>query len=95
MAGIELEWWGSRLIKVVLISFLLMASLFVSAKGSLEQETSSYDEKEEVEADYITKVLNFLWQPSRLGYTHVWPVSPTSIVLQCLYLFVGLHVLLY
>ncbi|KAG2722926.1 hypothetical protein I3843_02G127200 [Carya illinoinensis] len=74
MAGIGLEWWGSRLIKVVFISFLLMASLFVSAKGSLEQEASSYDEKEEVDqSDYITKVLSFLWQPSRLGYTHVWP----------------------
>ncbi|KAG2722923.1 hypothetical protein I3843_02G127100 [Carya illinoinensis] len=73
MARIRSEWRGSRLIEIFAISFL-MASLFVSTKGSLEQEASSYSEKEEVESDYyIMKVLNFLWQPGRLGYTHVWP----------------------
>ncbi|XP_041002105.1 sulfite exporter TauE/SafE family protein 3-like isoform X2 [Juglans microcarpa x Juglans regia] len=73
MARFRSEWRGSRLIEIFAISFL-MASLFVSTKGSLEQEASSYSEKEEVESDYyVMKVLNFFWQPGRLGYTHVWP----------------------
>lgn len=81
MARFRSEWRGSRLIEIFAISFL-MASLFVSTKGSLEQEASSYSEKEEVESDYyVMKVLNFFWQPGRLGYTHVWPVSPTFVLL--------------
>ncbi|KAL4626136.1 hypothetical protein ACB092_05G074200 [Castanea dentata] len=71
MAGSE--WWRSRLIEMVLIGFLLIAPVLVSAKGSVELEDSSKNVKEEVETGYVMKVLNFLWQQGRLGYTHVWP----------------------
>lgn len=81
MAWIGSKWWGSRLIEIILIGFLLMAPLLVSAKESVEQEASSYKVKEEVEySDYVTEVMSFLWQPGRLGYEHVWPVSPTFVV---------------
>ncbi|KAK7839124.1 sulfite exporter TauE/SafE family protein 3 [Quercus suber] len=71
MAGSE--WWRSRLIEMVLIGFLLIAPVLVSAKGSVGLEDSSNNVKEEVETGYVMKVLNFLWQQGRLGYTHVWP----------------------
>lgn len=95
MAGIRLKWRGSGLIEIVAISFL-MGSVFVSAKGSLQKADSSYNVKdEEAESDYLTKVLNFLWQPGRLGYEHVWPVSPTVVVLSWLYSFLGIDVVFY
>jgi len=71
MAGIGSEWLDSRLIRMVVIGLLLIAPVFVSAKESLEQEASNYN----------VKVLNIsLWQPGRLGYQHVWPVSPTFVL---------------
>ena len=78
MAGSE--WWRSRLIEMVLIGFLLIAPVLVSAKGSVELEDSRNNVKEEVETGFVMKVLNFLWQQGRLGYTHVWPVSPTFLM---------------
>ncbi|GLT54187.1 hypothetical protein SLA2020_274070 [Shorea laevis] len=65
MTGIGLEWWDSRLIQMVVIGLLLVASLFVSAKESFEEEASNFN----------VKVLNSTssWQPGRLGYQHLWP----------------------
>ena len=43
-------------------------------------EDSSYNVKQEFETDYVLKVLNFLWKQGQLGYTHIWLVSPTSLM---------------
>jgi hypothetical protein len=71
MAGVGSQWWDSRLIQMALISLVLVASVFVLAKESMEQEDSNYN---------VKRLIHSLWQPDRLGYVHVWPVSPTSVV---------------
>ncbi|XP_059456784.1 sulfite exporter TauE/SafE family protein 3-like isoform X2 [Corylus avellana] len=64
MAGVGSQWWDSRLIQMVVISLVLVASVFVLAKESLGQEDSNYN---------LKRLINSLWQPGRLGYVHVWP----------------------
>lgn len=79
MAGVESRWrnWKGKLLSEILVGFLVVASVFVVVEARMEQEVSSYNEsKEVVESDgLMKKVLNFLWQEGKLGYTHVWPVS--------------------
>ncbi|XP_042499496.1 sulfite exporter TauE/SafE family protein 3-like [Macadamia integrifolia] len=72
MAEIGARWQWLRPLAMVALSFLL-ASVFVSADRSIKLEASSYRGTEEVLSDYLTKVVNFLWQSDDSGYGHVWP----------------------
>ncbi|KAL4651585.1 hypothetical protein ACB092_01G171100 [Castanea dentata] len=60
-------------------TFHSLRFLFVENLKSFDAmlEDLSYNVKEEVETDYVLKVLNFLWKQGRLGYTHIWLVLPT------------------
>lgn len=62
---------GLRSAAVVALSFLL-ASALASAERHLLMDSS---ESEETVSDYLLKVVNFLWQPDKSTYEHVWPVS--------------------
>ncbi|CAL9010087.1 unnamed protein product [Prunus brigantina] len=74
MAQVGLEWWSlRRRAAMVVIGFLLAASVVASAQETLEQDASSYSGNDKFQPDYFDRVLNFLWQPGRLGYEHVWP----------------------
>ncbi|XP_021829134.1 sulfite exporter TauE/SafE family protein 3-like [Prunus avium] len=74
MAQVGLEWWSlRRRAAMVAIGFLLAASVVASAQETLEQDASSYSGTDKFQPDYFDRVLNFLWQPGRLGYEHVWP----------------------
>ncbi|CAB4272618.1 unnamed protein product [Prunus armeniaca] len=74
MAQVGLEWWSlRRRAAMVVIGFLLAASVVASAQETLEQDASSYSGTNKFQPDYFDRVLNFLWQPGRLGYEHVWP----------------------
>ncbi|XP_008228542.1 PREDICTED: uncharacterized protein LOC103327945 [Prunus mume] len=74
MAQVGLEWWSlRRRAAMVVIGFLLAASVVASAQETSEQDASSYSGSDKFQPDYFDRVLNFLWQPGRLGYEHVWP----------------------
>ncbi|KAK9281771.1 hypothetical protein L1049_004677 [Liquidambar formosana] len=73
MAEIGLKWRGLRSAAVIVMGFAVIASRFVFTEGSRKQEISIYNGTTAVESDYVTKFLNFLRQPGRLGYEHVWP----------------------
>lgn len=64
-------------LRLIVVSFLVIASVIVSAERSLKQETSGYRQTAEdmVETKYLVRVTNFLWQGGRQGHDHVWPVS--------------------
>jgi hypothetical protein len=68
MARIGYERWGSRLVGTVVIAFLFMASVHVSAR----QGASSNKVTEEVEQPhYVMKVSK---PAAPRGHVHVWPV---------------------
>ncbi|KAH0982609.1 hypothetical protein GBA52_009786 [Prunus armeniaca] len=74
MAQVGLEWWSlRRRAAMVVIGFLLADSVVASAQETSEQDASSYSGSDKFQPDYFDRVLNFLWQPGRLGYEHVWP----------------------
>ncbi|CAB4303140.1 unnamed protein product [Prunus armeniaca] len=74
MAQVGLEWWSlRRRVAMVVIGFLLAASVVASAQETLEQDASGCSGTNKFQPDYFDRVLNFLWQPGRLGYEHVWP----------------------
>ncbi|KAI5337081.1 hypothetical protein L3X38_016350 [Prunus dulcis] len=74
MGQVGLEWWSlRRTAAMVVIGFLLAASVVASAQETLEQDASSYSGSDKFQPDYFDRVLNFLWQPGRFGYEHVWP----------------------
>ncbi|ONI15909.1 hypothetical protein PRUPE_3G068400 [Prunus persica] len=74
MGQVGLEWWSlRRRAAMVVIGFLLAASVVASAQETLEQDASSYSGSDKFQPYYFDRVLNFLWQPGRLGYEHVWP----------------------
>lgn len=61
---------------ILFVSFVLVGSflLFASAEEQIVKQIASTEiEVEEVEINFLTKAVNFLWQKGRLGYTHVWP----------------------
>lgn len=75
--------WDMRLIGIAVIGFLVSSSvLFVSAQISKEQEASRYingSGGELVEPNFVVRASNFFWQPNRVSYKHVWPVSSSFI----------------
>ncbi len=73
MAETGLKWWGLRKLGLILVIFLGVASVLVSAERTLKEESSSHNRSREVEPSLMTKVVNFLWDPSLSGYEHTWP----------------------
>lgn len=74
MAEFGLKWlWGLRSVWMVLLNFLL-ALVFVSAERGMRLQASRPNETEGPESSYLLKAINFLWQPDKSGYQHVWPV---------------------
>ncbi|RVX17541.1 Sulfite exporter TauE/SafE family protein 3 [Vitis vinifera] len=70
MAGFGTKW----LMLMILCSFML-ASAFVSGERSFKHEASTFNVTKEAgfNSNYLSKVVNFLWQSDRSGYQHVWP----------------------
>ncbi|KAL6344489.1 hypothetical protein AAG906_002394 [Vitis piasezkii] len=70
MAGFGTKW----LMLMILCSFML-ASAFVSGERSIKHEASTFNVTKEAgfNSNYLSKVVNFLWQSDRSGYQHVWP----------------------
>ncbi|GMY34174.1 sulfite exporter TauE/SafE family protein 3-like isoform X2 [Fagus crenata] len=68
MGGIGSEWWRPRLIGMVVITLLVMASLYIVTKDSLEHKASSHKVTKEVETHFVMKVSNSQRHPH-----HVWP----------------------
>lgn len=75
MAEIGSKWRGLRKLALIVMIFLGVASVLVSAERALKEESSSHDRSREVEPSLLTKVVNFLWDPNLSSYEHVWPVS--------------------
>ncbi|XP_075664118.1 sulfite exporter TauE/SafE family protein 3-like isoform X2 [Castanea sativa] len=73
MAGIGSEWWRSRLIGMVVIALLVMASIYVVTKDSSEHKVSSYKVTEEVETHLIMKLSDSPGHHNRSLHAHVWP----------------------
>ena len=55
----------------------MLASAFVSGERSFKHEASTFNVTKEAgfNSNYLSKVVNFLWQSDRSGYQHVWPVN--------------------
>lgn len=84
MARLGSKWWVLRLMVAVnLLGCVVMVSGFVSktlvnVKDHEEVSLSSYNnttKRVDDSKDFFTQVGNFLWQPTRSNYRHVWPVS--------------------
>lgn len=69
MAGCGTGVRGWKCFAVIVVGFIVVAALFVSADEDVKTEASSVGTK-----SLYDTVRNFLWQEGRLGYTHVWPV---------------------
>jgi hypothetical protein len=63
-------WWGLRSVWMVLLNFLL-AFVFVSAERDLRVGPSTFNG---TQSTYFLRAVNFLWQPDKSSYQHVWPV---------------------
>ncbi|RWW37211.1 hypothetical protein BHE74_00057732 [Ensete ventricosum] len=69
-----LKWRSGRLWTAVLVT--LVAAAVVVADRGLKPEEVAADvvAAEEVGlSDYVLKVVDFLWQPDKSSYQHVWP----------------------
>ncbi|URE10949.1 hypothetical protein MUK42_23089 [Musa troglodytarum] len=69
-----LKWRSGRLWTAVLVA--LVAAAVVVADRGLKPEEAAADvvAAEEVGlSDYVLKVVDFLWQPDKSSYQHVWP----------------------
>lgn len=74
MAGIGSEWWRSRLVGMVVIALLVMASMYVVTKESSEHKVSTYKVTEEVETHFVMKVSDSPGNNhNRSSPAHVWP----------------------
>lgn len=68
---------GQRVMAILVIIFLLFASVFVSAQEYYKetQDSRSSFETQEVESNNVKRAENSLWQQGPLAYRHVWPVG--------------------
>ena len=66
--------WRLILTGIILIGFLAVNSVLVTAEPSLSHKDSSYNETQE--NNYVRKALKFLELNSKPRYEHEWPVSP-------------------
>lgn len=67
-----------RSMLMMLLNFVL-AFVFVSAERGLRLEASRFNGTVGSETNYLLKAVNFLWQPDKSGYQHVWPVNGLSL----------------
>ncbi|KAI4329245.1 hypothetical protein L6164_021533 [Bauhinia variegata] len=65
--------WDLRFGRRVLIVFVLVVSVFVSAHENVNRKVSNSNETIKSEATFLVKVLNFLGRPALLASEHVWP----------------------
>lgn len=74
MAGGGNRLRGWKCFSVIVVGFLVVAALFVSA-----EDDGARREGPRTKADHsqslLASIKNFLWQKGRVGYTHVWPVK--------------------
>ena len=59
----------------ILFFIFMLASVFISAERSINHEASRLGEAEELEPNYLVKIISFLWQSDESGHQHVWPVT--------------------
>jgi len=64
---------------------LLFCSACVFAMASAERsitrmEVARFNVTEDPAQNFLTRVVNFLWQSEDTGYHHVWPVSSSSLL---------------
>ncbi|KAJ6732445.1 hypothetical protein OIU79_003537 [Salix purpurea] len=72
MAALGAKFLSLRPAAILLFIFML-ASVFISAERSINHEASRLSEAEELEPNYLVKIISFLWQSDESGYQHVWP----------------------
>ncbi|XP_021894891.1 sulfite exporter TauE/SafE family protein 3 [Carica papaya] len=73
MAEFGSKWRVFRSLSMITLNFAL-ALVFVSAERSLKSQTlGSASDMEETQSNFLLKAINFLWQPDKSGYQHVWP----------------------
>ncbi|KAH7840920.1 hypothetical protein Vadar_023300 [Vaccinium darrowii] len=72
MAKMGVKWRVARLISMVSWSVLL-ASMFASAERALKQQASTETLVEASGSDYLSQLLDLLWQSDLSAYQHVWP----------------------
>ncbi|RZC75501.1 hypothetical protein C5167_050982 [Papaver somniferum] len=74
MGEVRSRWQRFSSIVGVVTFVILLVSAFVSAERSLKDEQPKKIETgDEIESDYLLKVVNFLWKADGSGYQHVWP----------------------
>ncbi|KAF9662209.1 hypothetical protein SADUNF_Sadunf18G0029500 [Salix dunnii] len=72
MAVLGAKFLSLRPAAILFFTFML-ASVFISAERSINHEASRLSEAEELEPNYLVKIISFLWQSDESGYQHVWP----------------------
>jgi len=71
MAFLGAKFLSLRPAAILFFTFML-ASAFISAERSIKHGVSRLSEAEELEPNYLVKIISFLWQSD---YQHVWPVT--------------------
>ncbi|OWM78165.1 hypothetical protein CDL15_Pgr014984 [Punica granatum] len=71
MAGVGGRLRGWKCFAVIVVGFLVIAALFVSAEEGTDRDAPRA--KTDDSQSLLTSIRNFLWQKGRVGYTHVWP----------------------
>lgn len=74
IAGGRSNQWRLISTAFVLIGFLAVDLVLVTAEPRLSQAVSGYNETQE--KNYVRKALKFLELNSKPRYEHEWPVSP-------------------
>ncbi|XP_061951047.1 sulfite exporter TauE/SafE family protein 3-like isoform X3 [Populus nigra] len=72
MAFLGAKFLSLRPAAILFFTFML-ASAFISAERSIKHGVSRLSEAEELEPNYLVKIISFLWQSDDSGYQHVWP----------------------
>lgn len=75
MARFGGKWSGLRSMSMVSLNFLL-AFMLVSAERGFRRDVIGMNQTVEDYplSPYVSKAVNFLWQPDQTGYQPVWPV---------------------
>ncbi|CAK9185686.1 unnamed protein product [Ilex paraguariensis] len=74
MVGMGLKLMVSSSIAVIVIGFLVQASVSVLAEQNSKQDYSGYVEaSQEAETNYLVRVFKFFWHEGKFVYKHVWP----------------------
>lgn len=73
MSGFGSRLRGWKCFAVIVVGFLVVAALFVSAEDGAGRDAPRA--KNDDAHSLLTTIRVFLWQKGRVGYTHVWPVK--------------------